>query len=296
MDKVILVRYGEIGLKSSPVRRQFEKKLISNIRSALERNGVKGFRVYRQGGRIFLNPNENEYTKVLRLLPRVFGITSISPAVRCDTDLEEIQDAILGSLKNKLSNKISIAIKARRAWKGFPYSSEDLGRILGQALVDKFDCNVDLVNPSIEIFVEIRKYTSFVFFERITGMGGMPYGTAGRILALLENRGSALAAWMMMRRGCEVIPVWWEKTKIEFMGTLKSWERVPEGHVRTDGDIIGFLRGIIKEKKLLGVVLGDREIKKCDFEFDSKFDIPIYRPLLGLTNDQISKEEKIFLS
>lgn len=294
MDHVILIRYGEIGLKSSPVRRQFEKKLISNIRSTLERNGIKGFGIYRQDGRIFLKPGEGGDGAILRLLPSVFGITSVSPAVKCESDLKKIEEVVLGNLKDKLSMETKIAVRARRAWKDFPYSSENIGNILGKAILDEFSCKVDLRDPDVEIFVEIRKYSSFTFFEKIPAVCGMPYGTAGRILALIEDGNSAVATWMMMKRGCEVIPVWWEKTKNRYLEVLKSWERVPDGYAKPDDDIIGFLRGIVKEERLLGIVLGDREIEKCNFEFDSNFDIPVYRPLLGLGKPQIAEAEKTF--
>jgi tRNA uracil 4-sulfurtransferase len=46
----IIIRYGEIGIKSPPVRRRFEKRLISNIK-----NIIKGEITITQG-RIFLFP------------------------------------------------------------------------------------------------------------------------------------------------------------------------------------------------------------------------------------------------
>ena len=50
---LILVRYGEIGLKSRSVRRRFEKKLISNIEDAFLRNKIE-CSVTSEWGRIYV--------------------------------------------------------------------------------------------------------------------------------------------------------------------------------------------------------------------------------------------------
>ena len=63
---VVIARYGEIGLKSSKVRARFERKLVKNIKAAID------CEVDRNQGRIYIFPkNYGEYL-VLYLTLRLF--------------------------------------------------------------------------------------------------------------------------------------------------------------------------------------------------------------------------------
>ena len=53
-DRPIIVRYGEIGVKSPKVRRRFERRLISNIKVLID------CEIELTQGRIFLYPNDYE--------------------------------------------------------------------------------------------------------------------------------------------------------------------------------------------------------------------------------------------
>ena len=70
---LIIVRYGEIGLKSSKIRSKFEKKLIKNIKAATDCD------VDRNQGRIYIFPKD--FFDALEKLKMVFGVVSYSPAV-----------------------------------------------------------------------------------------------------------------------------------------------------------------------------------------------------------------------
>ena len=65
---------------------------------------------------------------------------------------------------------------------------------------------VDLTNPDLTIFVEIRENKAFIYHEKIKGPGGLPLGTQGRVVVLLSSGiDSPVAAYLMMKRGCEVV-------------------------------------------------------------------------------------------
>ena len=53
-NKPIIVRYGEIGVKSPVVRKRFEKKLISNIKNLIK------CKITINQGRIFLYPEDQD--------------------------------------------------------------------------------------------------------------------------------------------------------------------------------------------------------------------------------------------
>lgn len=80
MQQLLLVRYGEIGLKGRN-RHIFEELLAQNMRAALK--GVVQAKVRREYGRIFVELQHTQDTvHATARLQRVFGIVAINPAVR----------------------------------------------------------------------------------------------------------------------------------------------------------------------------------------------------------------------
>jgi tRNA uracil 4-sulfurtransferase len=58
------------------------------------------------------------------------------------------------------------------------------------------------------IRVEILPGAAFLYMGREQGLGGLPMGTGGRLVALLSGGiDSPVAAWRMMKRGCNVTMV-----------------------------------------------------------------------------------------
>jgi thiamine biosynthesis protein ThiI len=85
-------------------------------------------------------------------------------------------------------------------------NSQELGEYVGSAIYDAIPgLTVDLTNPEYEIFVEMRECGGIVYDERFPGQGGLPGGSQGKALALLSSGiDSPVAAWLAMKRGCEV--------------------------------------------------------------------------------------------
>jgi len=73
LEKLIIVRYGEIGVKSPKVRGRFERRLIENIKTVI------GDKIEIKQGRIFIYPQD--LNKTLESLQKIVGIVSFSPAV-----------------------------------------------------------------------------------------------------------------------------------------------------------------------------------------------------------------------
>ena len=194
-SKKILVRYGEIFLKSAPVFREFEKKLLENIKRALQRVKIP-FKIKKERGRIFvLTKKEKEAIRELR---KVFGIVSFSPVYHLDTsELEEIKKFCQENFKNFLKQKETFAIKAKRIGK-HPFSSQDLGNEIGKVIKGK----VDLKNPDKEIFLEVRGNNTYIFTEIFSGPGGLPVSTSGKVISFLSGGiDSAVASCLVMKRG-----------------------------------------------------------------------------------------------
>ncbi len=67
---------------------------------------------------------------------------------------------------------------------------------------------MDLSAAHVEIGIEVHPERALIFGEIIPGPGGLPLSSQGRVVALLSSGiDSPVAAWLMMKRGCGVIPV-----------------------------------------------------------------------------------------
>jgi len=198
---LILVRYGELGLKSRPVRMRFERTLLRNIEDMFLREKEECL-TSREWGRMMVHVRDDG--KAAGILRRIFGITSFSPAEECTSDKDDIAKHVAERSKGLVKDGKSFAIRARRSG-NHPYSSQELASFVGSAVwnanKDK-KLKVDLEEPDVEIFVEVRQKKAFTFIGRTLGPGGLPLGTQGRVLVPLEDEMSAAAAWLMMKRGC----------------------------------------------------------------------------------------------
>ena len=133
---VVMVRFGELFLKSEPVRRHFMKILTENIRSALTSHGAN-FTIEDNRSRILVNADNAAL--VIPILSRIFGVIDIAPAQLTQPTIEDMSRvaADIGALH--LKPGMSFAIRARRNQvPGF--SSQDLGAEAGGAVIGRVPC------------------------------------------------------------------------------------------------------------------------------------------------------------
>lgn len=199
---LIIARYGEIGIKSPKIRSRFERKLVKNIKATFKCD------VNRNQGRIYVRPQD--FDEGVEKLNRVFGVVSYSPATSTKTTFEDI-DQTLGEYVEELieegllDENTTFAIKCRRVGT-HDFSSQEMAAHCGGVVRDKVLAPVNLSNPDLTIFVEVREDDTYIFHEKIKGPGGLPLGTQGKVIVLLSSGiDSPVAAYLMMKRGCEVI-------------------------------------------------------------------------------------------
>ena len=199
---VIIARYGEIGLKSPKIRSRFERKLVKNIKATFE------CEVERNQGRIYIFPQD--FNEGIEKLNRVFGVVSYSPATSTDSTYDGIDETLTAYTEELISEGIldedtKFAIKCRRVG-NHDYTSQEMAAHCGGVVRSVVLAPVDLTNPDLTIFVEIRENKAFIYHEKIKGPGGLPLGTQGRVVVLLSSGiDSPVAAYLMMKRGCAVV-------------------------------------------------------------------------------------------
>ncbi|MFA6226254.1 MAG: tRNA uracil 4-sulfurtransferase ThiI [Methanoregula sp.] len=197
MKKQWLVRYSEIFLKSDPVRRQWENVLIANILEVMP-----GIHVRDERGRIWLDGDVKP-----DLLKKIFGIVSFSEVEHIK--LDEIESSLPDYCRRHGMEKAkTFAIKMKRVGT-HSFSSNDKAIEYGNLLRQEFPhLKVNLPNPDKEIHIEIRENEAYLYDNVTKAVGGLPLGVEGTLVALVSGGiDSPVAAWMMMKRGCRIIPL-----------------------------------------------------------------------------------------
>jgi thiamine biosynthesis protein ThiI len=202
----VLVRYGEIGIKSRQTRKRMEDLLISHIKSALKEADVKFSKIRREYGRIFIVTEMTEDASNIASI--IFGVVSVSPVAVIDAGLDAILETGLELARKRFKQKQSFAVGCRRVGT-HDFSSQEVREKLGAAIlkgIPEMDLSVNLTSPDQTIYVEVRNQNAYLFTDTIEGVGGMPTGSQGKVVCTLSSGlDSPIAAFKVMKRGC--IPV-----------------------------------------------------------------------------------------
>jgi len=209
---VVLVRHGEIGVKSDSVRDRMEGRLATNLGALLADRGTAGT-VSRQRNRLFVDTDDPD--AVTRAATDCFGVVSASPALVVEPTLSAICDG-LESVAESARDGGSFAVRGRRAGgeETHDFDSTDIERRGGEAIWAVVEARggsprVDLDDPDFEVFVECRPDAAYVFLEKRVGPGGLPLGSQAPMVALVSGGiDSPVAAWEAMRRGSPILPVY----------------------------------------------------------------------------------------
>ena len=192
----ILIRFGEIFLKGNN-RKYFEDLLINNIKAALK---PLKYTFLRSQGRYFVEDFENA-DEITERLKKVFGLHSVSPALKVKTDKETLFEAAVKM--SPMSGKFRVTVK--RADKRLPFTSAEMAGNIGGALLRASGgrLKVDLFDYDFDLNVDIRDNGySYLFYDKIPCAGGLPVGCSGSGMLLLSGGiDSPVAGWLMAKRG-----------------------------------------------------------------------------------------------
>lgn len=214
-EHIFIVRCGEVALKGMN-KPYFERMLLDRIRKLLKK--FEGVRAYRHEGLIYVRadkiPEGTQLTKeeqlerknaILKEIGKVFGVASISPAKECESTMEDIGRTAVEYMMEAIEERgvKTFKVEAKRADKNFPVKSPDIGRQIGAAVLKGCKVlRVDVHNPDVRLFVDVRHDKSYVYQDKIPGFGGLPLGTNGKGMTLLSGGiDSPVATWMMAKRG-----------------------------------------------------------------------------------------------
>ena len=316
MESVWLVRYAEIFLKSDPVRRRWEQVLAQAIRKRMP-----GVAVRIERGRLWLSGPVDPAR-----LRKVFGIASFSEVVPCR--LDDLDRILLAyATEHGIGDAASFAIRVKRSGR-HDFRSPEKAAALGGVILEAYPAlSVDLGCPEFELQVEIRDDRCYLYHEVTAGPGGLPEGVEGTLVALLSGGiDSPVAAYLMMKRGCRIVPLYvglepylGEDSLLRARGVLEVLrEYDPDLDLRVcPDDYLARAKGLMRQSDqrlacvvckrrmyrlaedlaeevgALGIVTGESlgQVASQTLDnlmvLDEAARLPVYRPLIGLDKDEI---------
>ena len=202
-QNIFIVRCGEVALKGMN-KPYFERMLVDRIKKNVKQ--FDNVDVRRHEGLIFVRADKsNDKEALIKEISKVFGVASISPAVEAESHLDAIGEEAVKYMLDLIETRgiKTFKVEAKRADKNFPVKSPDIARIIGaKVLIGCKVLKVDVHNPDVHLFVDVRHDKSYIYQQKIAGFGGLPLGTNGKGLVLLSGGiDSPVAAWMMAKRG-----------------------------------------------------------------------------------------------
>lgn len=308
----VLIHVSEIYLKSSYVKHYLEKVLLSRITDKLTRFGIS-FKVHGWNHNACLISGNFEQDS-LEAIAMTFGVSYIAPAILTETNFSSIRYA-LQEIRSSWTGPIPVSYRIT-AHKDKRLSLSHYS-IEYEASYFFEDWTVNLNHPALNIDIDLKTDRTAIFYHKITGAGGLPYGTQGKVVVLASNGiDSPVAAYLMAKRGCEVIllhfgdqPLTHLKEALErFTGksvTEITMPHLPLMQLYQQNFPVKFqcifcklsmltIAGLVAKKlHAKAVVTGDNLGQVASQTLDNlsmleqTTDMPVFRPLIGLDKQEI---------
>ncbi len=199
----ILIHYDEIGLKGKN-RPLFIERLANRVERAASL--FCEAKVRKRSGRLILETGEvKDADALIKALGKVFGLAYFARARRVPLDVEAAAQTALEML-SPLQIR-SFRVRTRKSFPSTPISAREWDRVIGARIQARRHLPVDLEHPGRTVRIEaISTGEAWVYVEKLPGPGGLPVGSLGRAAVLLSGGiDSPLAAWRIMKRGCEAV-------------------------------------------------------------------------------------------
>ena len=225
MQKILMIKYAELNTKKDNIG-MFLRTLKQNIEEKTKDMATIQF----DKGRMFLKTTEENFSFVLKTLKKTFGIHEIEIGYEIeDTKMENIENVLKEIALEK--NFKTFKVETKRSDKSYPLKSPEISRHLGGILLkNKENTMVDVHEPEITFYVEIRKDHAYIYSEKEKGLGGYPVGTLGKGLLMLSGGiDSPVAGFLSMKRGVKIEAIYFESpphTSVEAKNKVESLVKI----------------------------------------------------------------------
>ncbi len=277
-SRVCLVHYHEVGLKGKN-RAHFERMLMDSLKAACAAFSISC--VTRISGHILMTfsaPGDADRAfDVIRSVP---GVARVSLAYHTNREPDEYCRAAVRAL-GEAGEFDTFKVAAKRSNTDYPLTSMDLNQQVGSVLCEAFpQKRVKMRDPDVTVHVLMVQGSVYVYARSVRGVGGLPVGSAGKVVTLLSSGiDSPVATWMLARRGAVCVPV-------HFSGrpqTADTSEYLCQ-------DIIAALAPAIQIGRLYVVPFGDCQ-REISLACPSALRVIMYRRVMYAVAERIARIE-----
>jgi thiamine biosynthesis protein ThiI len=318
----LLVRYGEIGTKSEPVRSRMVNNLRQRVEDRLEHENLDYGKVSDQPGRIIADTEKT--LEAAEKISETPGVASTSPAAKVESDIEEMKEAA-----EEIEVGETFGIEASRRGE-HEFDSQEVERKIGDHVRKNSGAEVDLDDPNTWINFDVRENGTYVFTERFEGPDGAPVGSTGTLAALISGGiDSPVAAYEVMKRGADILPIYFYNKpvaaedhylrfrsvceKLKRFNPSKDWSGFKVDMEEINEELMDVGKGrmvlhrrlmfrvaeeLAERENLDGIVTGECISQKSsqttrNLETTSKaVDLPVHRPLLTRSKNEITDKAR----
>ena len=205
MEEVIIIKYGELSTKSDNIN-----FFLKTLRDNIERKLINfDYDLHYDFGRMIIKTNN--INEAMKQIGTVFGIHEISKGYLLkNREITNINENILSLIKDKSFKTFKVITK--RSDKKYPGTSTDISRKIGSFILKNIDnIKVDVHNPDLNIFVEIRLTEVLIYFDDEKGLGGYPVSSLGKGLLMLSGGiDSPVAGYLAIKRGVKIEAIYFD--------------------------------------------------------------------------------------
>ena len=310
---VIIVHYSEIYLKSKFVKNIFERILNSNIVLKIKRNNYSFDSIIRKDNSLYIFGDISN--ELVLEISRTFGVTSVSPAYICKPTVSSIKETLKKIINDLLKmNPMSFGVKAKKD-KTLLISHKTLA-IETASFFNGI--KVTLKNPDLRILIDAKIDDCYIYIDKVLGPGGLPYGSEGKVIALISNGiDSPVSAWLSAKRGCEIVALHFGDNKpLDVISKIERYtgESIKVINIESYGQFLSSIyesgsdkyqcilckigmyiiaNEIAKDLDAKAIVTGEslgqvasQTLDNLSY-IDKYSDLPVFRPLIGYNKEEI---------
>lgn len=208
----ILVRFGDLTLKGKN-QKDFFQRLIRLIHLKLKGLNVN---ITHTHDRVYIDLLDTNYKDVVEKLDLVSGLYSYSLVVKTENDIDKICEKACQLVDEEALKPTTFKVASKRADKRFPLTSPEMNKVIsGCVLRHNQNLKVDVHNPELTLYVELRSEGTYLYTGEIKGFGGFPVGVAGKGLVMLSGGiDSPVCGILAQKQGVEIECIHFESTPL----------------------------------------------------------------------------------
>lgn len=212
MYDYIMIKYGDLILKGKN-QHIFRRNINNQIAHKLH-----GFEVdiIFQHDLVFIKLNEESPDEIIDKLNYISGLSSYSKVKHCDFDLDLIAQKAVEMIKEEIHKETTFKIETKRADKRIPLTSLEITNQLSKLILRQVQIlKVDVHHPEKTLNIEVRNDGTYIYLDKIPGLGGFPTSIGGKALVMLSGGiDSPVAGYLAMNTGLEIECIHFESTPL----------------------------------------------------------------------------------